>query len=88
MADMTVDQLIEKRNELDKTLSGLRNKAAVAKAERERLEAELSTQFARLQSEFGCSDFTDAKKKRDALLKSINSKVLELEARLHDLRDV
>ena len=50
MADMTVDQLIEKRNELDKTLSGLRNKAAVAKAERERLEAELSTQFARLQS--------------------------------------
>lgn len=88
MADMTVDQLIEKRNELDKNLSDLRNKAAVAKAESERLAAELATQFAILETEFGCSDFAEAKKKRDELLKSVNSKVLELEARLHDLRDV
>ena len=87
MDDTSVEELIQKRNQLNKELASWQNKAAVAKADEERIRKEISSYLEILKNEYGCTSFEDAKEKLEKLKRLALTQIEGLEAQLNDLRN-
>lgn len=88
MADITAEELVERRKSIKAALSQWQQKAAVAQADTERIMGEISEALAELKDEFGCASYEDAVKKRDKMLKEIEAKCDELQEGIDALRSV
>lgn len=87
MTDMTVEQLVSKRTSLEKELRSWQQKAAIAKADAERIKNEITADLAKLKETFGCDNIEQAKELRSALLAQLDERCTELESQLNDLRN-
>jgi hypothetical protein len=87
MTDMTVEQLVSKRTSLEKELRSWQQKAAIAKADAERIKNEITADLAKLKETFGCDTIEQAKELRSALLAQLDERCTELESQLNDLRN-
>lgn len=83
MAD-SVDDLIRKRTALKKEIENKSREVAVAKANRERLESELTKQLEFLKETFEVTTFEQALEMRDEMQKDISRKLDELDKLLHE----
>lgn len=87
MADELKD-LVAKKSSLERELTQWQQKAALAKADEERLRGEIVKGMQVLQSEFGCSSYQEAVEKREAMLTELKESLDELEAKLNALSGV
>lgn len=83
MAD-SVDDLIRKRAALKKEIENKSREVAVAKANRERLESELTKQLEFLKETFEVTTFEQALEMRDEMQEDISRKLDELDKLLHE----
>ena len=87
MSGVTVEQLVAKRTSLEKELRSWQQKAAIAKADAERIKQEVVQDLTKLKEQFGCTTIEQATELRDALISQLDEKCSELEKQLNDLRN-
>lgn len=66
-----IDSLIQRREALRKELSSLQNKAAVAKADEDRISKEIAGDLKLLKDRFGCGSYEEATNLRDSMVKEL-----------------
>lgn len=85
MDEMSVEELIARRNKVNEEIAVWQRKAAVAKADEERIRKEIARCLETLKTEFGCDTFEDAQALLQKLKAEAQSKVEEMERVLDDL---
>lgn len=86
MAD--IEDLIKRRNKIEADTSILNQKAAVARAEEERISKEIAKHLTTLRDEFHCNTLQEAEALRDGYMEEIDSKLKEMEEKISALRNV
>jgi FtsZ-binding cell division protein ZapB len=82
---MEIEELLQKREELQKSVSQAQEAAAVARANRDRLKKELQEQLQVLKEDFGCQSFSDAQVKLEEMRAEAESLCDQIEEGLRAL---
>lgn len=85
-AELDVAELLRKRNTIAKEITQLQERAAVAKADEERIGKELVAALATLKETYGCSSQAEAEELLQTKVTKANQLVKDLEERLDVFR--
>lgn len=86
MAD-NVDEILKRRDRIQSELNALQSKAAVAKAESERLGKAIKEDLTKLKDEFGVDSVDKAIALRDQMVEELTSLCDKLEEQINSINE-
>lgn len=82
-----INELLQRRERIQKSLHELQNKKAVAEATEQRITKDIKEHLKVLKDTFNCDTYEEAVKLRDSMVKELEERCDELESMINKIKE-